>query len=125
MRSELKLKTIRSFDNDVKRLKKKHYDMSRLEEPLRALGESDTDVLKTKYSDHALTGDWKGFRELHVESDLLLVYRRDGDEICSAYERGTVCETGRRHRRRRVCEPVPTVSGRVRTQQNRPEAERK
>lgn len=72
MRSELKLKTIRSFDNDVKRLKKKHYDMSRLEEPLRALGESDTDVLKTKYSDHALTGDWKGFRELHVESDLLL-----------------------------------------------------
>lgn len=81
MRSELKLKTIRSFDNDVKRLKKKHYDMSRLEEPLRALGESDTDVLKTKYSDHALTGDWKGFRELHVESDLLLVYRRDGDEI--------------------------------------------
>ena len=57
MRSELKLKTIRSFDNDVKRLKKKHYDISRLEEPLRALGESDTDVLKTKYSDHALTGD--------------------------------------------------------------------
>ena len=31
MRSELKLKTIRSFDNDVKRLKKKHYDISRLE----------------------------------------------------------------------------------------------
>ena len=38
MRSELKLKTIRSFDNDVKRLKKKHYDISRLEEPLRAWG---------------------------------------------------------------------------------------
>ena len=82
MRSELKLKTIRSFDNDVKRLKKKHYDISRLEEPLRAFGgKVMTDVLKTKYSDHALTGDWKGFRELHVESDLLLVYRRDGDEI--------------------------------------------
>ena len=81
MRSELKLKTIRAFDDDVKRLKKKHYDMGRLEKPLRALRESDADVLKTKYSDHALTGDWKGFHESHVESDLLLVYRRDGDEI--------------------------------------------
>ena len=27
--------------------------------------------------DHALTGDYKGFRECHVSPDWLLIYRRD------------------------------------------------
>lgn len=75
------LETIQPFDNDVKRLKKKHYDISRLREPLQALVDDNTDLLKTKYSDHELKGDWKGFRELHVESDLLLVYYVDDSVV--------------------------------------------
>lgn len=75
------LETIQPFDNDIKRLKKKHYDINKIREPLQALIENDVDLLKTKYSDHELTGDWKGFRELHVESDLLLIYYVDNDVV--------------------------------------------
>lgn len=31
--------------------------------------------LQTKYKDHALKGDFQGFRECHIKPDLLLVYR--------------------------------------------------
>lgn len=27
-----------------------------------------------KHRDHALTGNWKGFRECHIKPDLLLIY---------------------------------------------------
>lgn len=33
--------------------------------------------LDPRYKDHALTGNWKDYRECHVEPDLLLVYRKD------------------------------------------------
>lgn len=33
--------------------------------------------LDPKYKDHALTGNWKGYRECHINPDLLLVYRKD------------------------------------------------
>ena len=31
--------------------------------------------------DHALTGDYIGFRECHIRPDWLLVYRVDGDAL--------------------------------------------
>jgi mRNA interferase YafQ len=33
------------------------------------------------YSDHPLKGDWKGFRDLHIEPDWLLLYRVEGTEL--------------------------------------------
>lgn len=81
MRSKRQLSTIKAFDSDYKKLRKRHYDTNKFQEPFRALIENDADLLKTKYSDHALTGNWKGFRELHVEADLLVVYYVDGDAI--------------------------------------------
>lgn len=57
MRSEpLCIETIRAFDQDAKVLKKKHVDFKRMKPAIRALANGDTDVLKTKYRDHALTG---------------------------------------------------------------------
>ncbi|MBI4033274.1 MAG: type II toxin-antitoxin system YafQ family toxin [Candidatus Blackburnbacteria bacterium] len=38
-----------------------------------ALGKS----LATKYNDHKLTGQFEGYRECHVRSNLLLVYQID------------------------------------------------
>lgn len=81
MPSKRRLETIKSFDNDFKKLKKKHYDTDKFREPLRALICNDTDLLSTKYSDHELTGNWKGFRELHVEADLLLIYYADDETV--------------------------------------------
>jgi mRNA interferase YafQ len=37
--------------------------------------------LPAEYRDHALRGDWIGFRDLHIEPDWLLLYRIEGDEV--------------------------------------------
>lgn len=31
--------------------------------------------LAEKYSDHALSGDWLGYRDCHVKPDLVLIYK--------------------------------------------------
>jgi mRNA interferase YafQ len=36
--------------------------------------------LAQRYRDHDLTGDWAGYRECHLKPDLLLIYRKVGDE---------------------------------------------
>lgn len=36
-------------------------------------------ILDRKYKDHALSGNWAGFRDCHVESDWLLIYRIEGE----------------------------------------------
>ena len=37
--------------------------------------------LPIAYNDHPLKGDWKGFRDLHIEPDWLLLYRVEGSEL--------------------------------------------
>lgn len=37
--------------------------------------------LPTRYSDHPLKGDWKGFRDLHMEPDWVLIYRIRGSDL--------------------------------------------
>ena len=44
---------------------------------LLATGES----LPDKYRDHALSGDWAGYRECHIQPDWLLVYQIYGDQL--------------------------------------------
>ena len=34
-----------------------------------------------KYRDHALSGEWSGFRECHIKPDLLLIYETGEDSI--------------------------------------------
>jgi mRNA interferase YafQ len=34
------------------------------------------DVLPAIYRDHALAGDWAGYRECHLKPDLLVIYRK-------------------------------------------------
>jgi mRNA interferase YafQ len=37
--------------------------------------------LPAGYKDHPLKGDWKGYRDAHIEPDWLLIYRVAGDEL--------------------------------------------
>ena len=37
--------------------------------------------LPAKYKDHELKGDWKGFRELHISPDWLLIYTKNKTEL--------------------------------------------
>ncbi len=36
--------------------------------------------LDTKYKDHALAGQWKGYRDCHIEPDLVMVYFLDNND---------------------------------------------
>ena len=38
-------------------------------------------ALTEMYRDHALIGNWKGFRDCHVKQDLVLIYKLHDDEI--------------------------------------------
>ena len=38
-------------------------------------------VLPEKYRDHLLTGNWSGYRECHIKPDLLLVYKKNDNNI--------------------------------------------
>ena len=74
----------RWFKKDYKALSRRHVNLSRLKGAFAALVDCDQNTLATKYRDHALTGQWNGFRELHVDKDLLLVYRISADSIAVA-----------------------------------------
>lgn len=68
----LELIMTNQFKKDLKRVKKRGKDLSLLKEVLQLLREEQ--LLEEKYRDHALTGDYIGFRECHVQPDWLLVY---------------------------------------------------
>lgn len=55
--------------------------MEKLKLAIECVLSGDDDKLKTKYKDHSLKGNWQGYRELHIESDWLLVYKINYDEL--------------------------------------------
>ena len=61
------------FKKDIKRLQKRGKDMKKLKIVIEKLLEGDK--LETKYKDHSLTCNWKGYRDCHIESDWLLIYK--------------------------------------------------
>ena len=67
------------FRRDVRRAEKRGKDMAKLKTALSLLIAKD--ALPDAYGDHPLTGDWKGYRDLHLEPDWLLLYRVVGDEL--------------------------------------------
>lgn len=84
----LDLVTTAQFRKDLKRIRKRRYDLSKLDDVLKTL--LSEEPLQEKYRDHYLTGDYQGFRECHVEPDWLLVYAVDrGKLILTASRTGT------------------------------------
>lgn len=82
------LVTTTAFKKDYKKLLKRHCDMTALDAVVEQLLEGET--LPEKNKDHALTGNWKGFRECHIEPDWLLIYRiYDNTLVLSLVRTGT------------------------------------
>lgn len=76
------------FKKDYKRVKKRGYNIELLKEVITKLAEGEELPLKNK--DHALSGDWEGYRECHIQSDWLLIYRIiDNKLILSLTRTGT------------------------------------
>ncbi len=73
----LKIKYHSKFKKDIKTIKKRNYDLSKLQKVIEILAEEKT--LPAKYKDHSLTGIFQDFRECHILPDWLLIYRIDKD----------------------------------------------
>ena len=67
------------FQKDVKRVKKRGFDISLLTEVIKklAVGES----LPEKNRDHPLSENYDGCRECHITPDWLLIYEIDGNDL--------------------------------------------
>lgn len=68
----LSLETTGQFRKDYKRIKKRGYDTKLLEDIIQMLLEEKP--LPLKHRDHALSGNYAGFRECHIQPDWLLIY---------------------------------------------------
>ena len=75
----LKIKYHKQFKKDYKKALKRGLDDKLLKEVVTILAEGGT--LPEKYRDHALSGDYKGCRECHVQPDWLLIYEIINDEL--------------------------------------------
>jgi mRNA interferase YafQ len=67
------------FNRDLKLAKKRGKDMAQLRDLILLLAEGKP--LSSSYKDHPLSGDWKHFRDSHIEPDWLLLYRVNGNEL--------------------------------------------
>lgn len=84
----LKLITTSAFRKDVKLAKRRGYDLPLLEKVLNTLLEEKP--LNKAHKDHALSGDYLGFRECHIMPDWLLIYAvSKSDLILTATRTGT------------------------------------
>ena len=50
--------------------------------------------LADRYRDHGLTGDWKDHRDCHIRPDLVLIYRKIGDDTLQLVRLGSHSELG-------------------------------
>lgn len=76
------------FRKDVKILKKRNYPLDKLMDIIRTLQREKP--LAPKHRDHALVGDYIGFRECHIEPDWLLIYQITQEQlILTAARTGT------------------------------------
>ena len=74
-----KIRPTSRFQKDLKRLRKRGYDMDLLTGVLKQLAAGQ--ALEPSYRDHPLVGDYSGCRECHITPDWLLIYEIDGGEL--------------------------------------------
>lgn len=68
-----------SFKKDFKKIKKRGYDLAIFSKIIGLLSEQK--LLSIKYKHHTLIGKYTGFRECHLQSDWLLVYRINNEVL--------------------------------------------
>lgn len=73
------IKPTSRFQKDLKRIQKRGYQISLIQDVVRKL--SNGEMLEPKYKDHALSGDYNGCRECHITPDWLLIYEIYEDEL--------------------------------------------
>ena len=77
----LKVELTKKFRKDLKRMRKRGFDMSKLDSVVICLAKEQK--LPDKYRDHALRNsrEYNDLRECHIQPDWLLVYRIDNGTL--------------------------------------------
>ena len=52
------------------------------------------ETLPLRYRDHAMTGNWEGYRNCHIRFNIVLLYRKIGDDILELARLGSHSELG-------------------------------
>jgi mRNA interferase YafQ len=73
------LHTSTKFEREVELSKKRGKDFKKFKEVINLLLEKKT--LPKNLNDHPLKGEWKGYRDLHIEPDWLLIYKVDAENL--------------------------------------------
>ncbi|MEZ4657819.1 MAG: type II toxin-antitoxin system YafQ family toxin [Caldilineaceae bacterium] len=67
------------FKRDYKRLKRQGADIGKLLTVVQLLAAEEP--LPQHYRDHASQGNWRGYRDCHIEPDWLLIYKVESDTL--------------------------------------------
>ena len=67
------------FKKDAKRQQKRGKDLDKLFDVIDLLISAKD--LPASLRDHTLTGNWKGWRDCHIEPDWLLIYKMSPEEL--------------------------------------------
>jgi len=67
------------FKKDYKKIKKQNKDPDQLKAVIEKLVAGEK--LEPKYRDHQLSGNWKDHRDCHIESDWILIYRIEDEDL--------------------------------------------
>ncbi|MDR0914031.1 MAG: type II toxin-antitoxin system YafQ family toxin [Oscillospiraceae bacterium] len=74
-----------AFKKDYKAALKRGYDMTLLNEVVAMLANGE--ALPEKYQDHALKGNYLGYRDCHITPDWILIYKVEEDMLILALTR--------------------------------------
>ena len=67
------------FKKEYKLAIKRGLDIERIDNVIRTLARGQQ--LSGEYNDHLLSGNWKGYRECHIQPDWLLIYRIESNKL--------------------------------------------
>lgn len=84
------LKQTSQFKKDLKRIQNNPQKIANLEIVLQLL--SQTGTLPPTYKPHMLTGNYKGYMECHIESDYLLIWMDENENLIKLIRLGSHSE---------------------------------
>ena len=67
------------FSRDIRRMRKRGKDLTKLQEVVRQLATGTP--LAVKHRDHPLIGPWEPSRDCHMEPDWILIYTANRDSL--------------------------------------------
>lgn len=69
----------RQFEKDIKRMQRRGKNSEKIKTTIRSLIAGEN--LDSIHRDHKLVGNWQGRRECHIESDWLLIYKIEEEQV--------------------------------------------